>query len=98
MRDVFIVHQKMPKAVVNAKTKKSSPPTMRIPRSERYWERYEPAMTAVPVARKWPAVAPAHTPSGSPAALSAMVASWLRSPISATVVSVKASITCSVSK
>ena len=83
----------MPKAVVKAKRMKSTPPRMRMPFSERYWEKYEPARTAVPVARKWPAVAPAHTLSGLPAAESAMVASWLRSPISATVVSVNASTT-----
>ena len=49
--------------------------------------------TAVPVARKWPATAPKHTPNGLPAALSAIVAICERSPISATVVSVSASTT-----
>mmetsp|Transcript_9660 Transcript_9660/g.21566 ORF Transcript_9660/g.21566 Transcript_9660/m.21566 type:complete len:209 (-) Transcript_9660:522-1148(-) len=86
-------NQNSPIAVVRAKTRNSTPPTMPITLSERYFEMKEPPRTAIPVAAQCPTMPPAHTPNGLPAAARAMVASCERSPISAARVSVHASIT-----
>jgi hypothetical protein len=75
--------QKIPKAVVTAKTMKRDPPMIPITRSDRYLATTAPPETAIPVATAWAAMAPAATLAGFWAAERAIVDRKLLSPNSA---------------
>ena len=77
------MYQKIPMAVVNAKTKNSVPLTRPIIFSDIYLAIYDPLYTASPVASPCAAIAPPATLNGFWAALSAIVERKDLSPNSA---------------
>lgn len=77
------MNQKIPRAVVTAKTKNSVPLTRPITFSDIYLAMYEPPYTASPVASPCAAIAPPATLNGFCAALRAIVERKDLSPNSA---------------
>ena len=76
-------NQKMPRAVVKAKTRKSEPAINPTTFSLMYLAMYDPPATAMRVAAAWAAMAPVATLTGFCAAPKAIVERNERSPNSA---------------